>query len=210
MATRQLDDLPDNSKSARNREERSTDRHAKPVVDSRRDMSTGRRIFRTFIMEDPKDVAEEIWDRRIVPGIKDAAMDALDMFLKGIGNTGYRSKRESGYGTVRYDKYSSERGRDSGRDRSSSNKRDFGVYDYDDVTFEEADEARSVLQGLFDEAIQYDKVSVAYFYDLANVKNYDYPVNNYGWYKEQIEGLREERVRGSSRYYIPLPKPVKL
>ena len=53
---------------------------------------------------------------------------------------------------------------------------------------------------------QYEVVSVADLYDLANVSNDNYAANKYGW--TDIGGCRAVRVRDG--YILKLPKPMPL
>lgn len=215
MARRELPELPDNSKSGREegRERETQQERRASVARGKVHKSLGRTLLRTFIMEDPKDVAEEIWDTEIAPGIKSAASNAFDMFIYGIGGAP-RSKKRSGYSSesrVSYDKYYSDRERDRGDHRRDSGRSRSSARDLEYIEFESVAEAKDVLQGLFDEAVHYDKVTVAVYYDLAGIDASDVPYTaaKYGWYKENLEGVRVERNRGGV-YTLSLPKPVAL
>ena len=79
-------------------------------------------------------------------------------------------------------------------------------YEYDELLFETRGDAESVLDAMNEIIAQYEVVSVADLYDLANVSNDNYAANKYGW--TDIAGCRAVRVRDG--YILKLPKPMPL
>lgn len=213
MAKVDLPDLPNNSKSARDRTEKPDERHAAAVGKGKARRSIGKDIVRAFIMEDPKDVAEEIWETEVVPGIKAAATNAFNMFVYGIGGApaGTAKRKKYTESRVSYDKYYSDRDNERGSDRRNDSGRSRrSARDFDDIEFEDLGEAKDVLQGLFDEAVQYGQVTVSYYYELAGMtEDMPYTAAKYGWRKEMLEGVKAERLYGGG-YVLSLPKPVAL
>ena len=215
------DDLPDNSNIARKPRETSrepaSERHAEKRAQGKPQKSLGRTLLRTFILEDPKDVAQEIWETNIVPGIREAADNTFRSFIYGIGGGPRRSSGKNNvYGRVvtEYDAVSRNRsgsnggGNDNRNDVSRSRR---SARDFDPIVFEDAGEAKDILQDLFDEAVDYGKVSVAFYYELSGLSNeMPYTGNDYGWYKDDIEGVKVERLVGGRGYVIDLPKPVHI
>lgn len=213
-----FEDLPDNSRSARDvSREKSTERHAEKRAAGKVQKSLGRTLLRTFILEEPKDVAKEIWETNIVPGIREAANNTFQSFIYGIGGgprTSNRRNMVQGSVVTQYDAISRNRSGNSGsnnNDRNDAGRSRRSARDFDPIVFEDAGEAKDVLQELFDEAIDYGKVSVAFYYELAGLGNeMPYTGNDYGWYKDDLEGVKVERLVGGRGYVIDLPKPVHI
>ena len=66
--------------------------------------------------------------------------------------------------------------------------------------------ALSILEDLFD---RYGIVSVGDLYDVAEIYNYDYTYNQFGWKnRDDIHGAEIVKVRGG--YMIDLPEPIEL
>lgn len=207
-----LPDNPDNNKYTH--QNKPEERHATPVANGKVRNNLGKYLMKTFIMEDPKDVAWEVLDKEIVPGIKNAAFNAAQMFIYGIGG----SPRKGATGSSikigsKVDFHGISNGKttvasEPKRDRSTITSRD--AREFDDFIFDELKEAKDVLQDLFDEACTYDKVNVRYYYELAgHTEGIPYTADYYGWYKEDLEGVKVVPVRGGG-YYISLPRPVAL
>ena len=134
-----------------------------------------------FISEDVNNVKSYIVMDVLVPAIKKAISDivtnGIDMIL---------------YGEAGKKDYTAPKSRTS--------------YEYDELLFETRGDAESVLDAMNEIIAQYEVVSVADLYDLANVSNDNYAANKYGW--TDIAGCRAVRVRDG--YILKLPKPMPL
>lgn len=156
-----------------------------------------------FISEDVDNVKSYILMDVLVPAIKKAISDivtnGIDMILYGEAG---RAKKNSSASKVSYQKYYDSGGmkRDYGSARSKTS------YEYDELLFETRGDAESVLDAMNEIIAQYDVVSVADLYDLANISNDNYAANKYGW--TDIAGCRAVRVRDG--YILKLPKPTPL
>lgn len=204
--------LPDNSKSGRKESEEHKSNQSRKVTKGtvKVRQSLGKRLFRAFILEDAPSVWNYILYDEIIPGIKDALSNAFNMAMYGEVRSSSKSRsRYSSESRVSYDKYYSERDTRSGRDRNRASDRPRGINDCADQEFETLADANEVLQNMFEEVLDHDRVSVADFYDFVGVSDVDYTANRYGWRQEHLEGLKPERVRGGG-YILPLPKPVVL
>lgn len=212
MAEHRLEPLPDNSKSGKKAaEERKAERHAEQVAKGTLYTPTSTKLLRTFIARTPREVAEDLWRNQIVPGIKDAIVNGMDMLIRDETPRSYSKSNSLGRVSTAYDRISSDRGdreRDNGSNSRSVGRSRSDLFDFDSVSFETREDATQVLQDLFDEVVTYDKVSCSYFYELAGV-SVDYPVAKYGWTKDMLEGLRVERLR-NGLWVVPLPKPIVL
>lgn len=154
-----------------------------------------------FISEDVSNVKSYILMDVLVPSIKKAISDivtnGIDMIL--YGETG-KSKKNSTASKVSYQKYYDGGKKDHILPRSRTS------YEYDELLFETRGDADIVLDAMNEIIAQYEVVSVADLYDLANVPNDNYAANKYGW--TDIAGGRAVRVRDG--YILKLPKPMPL
>ena len=111
-----------------------------------------------------------------------------------------KSKKNSTASKVSYQKYYDGGKKDYAAPKSRTS------YEYDELLFETRGDAESVLDAMNEIIAQYEVVSVADLYDLANVSNDNYAANKYGW--TDIAGCRADRVRDG--YILKLPKPTPL
>lgn len=154
-----------------------------------------------FISEDVNNVKSYIVMDVLVPAIKKAISDivtnGIDMILYGEAG---KSKKNSTESKVSYQKYYDSGKKDYTAPKSRTS------YEYDELLFETRGDAESVLDAMNEIIAQYEVVSVADLYDLANVSNDNYAANKYGW--TDIGGCRAVRVRDG--YILKLPKPTPL
>ena len=76
----------------------------------------------------------------------------------------------------------------------------------DDIVFETRGDAEKVLDTLSEALSVYGSVSVADFYDLADISA-EWTDNNFGW--TDLRGARVLRTRGGG-YTIDMPKPTNI
>ena len=149
-----------------------------------------------FVPEDVNSVKDYILMDVIVPLIKKAISDTVEVILypggkKGSSNASKISYREN------YD-------RDRRRDYSTPRVR--SGYDFDDIIFDTRGEAEQVLSSMDDLIDVYGTVSVADLYDLAGITGRNYTDNKYGW--TDIRTARVVRVREG--YTLELPRALPL
>lgn len=150
-----------------------------------------------FVSEDISNVKSYIFLDVIVPAVKKAISDVvtngIDMILYGESG----KYRKNQYSTkVSYGQHYSSGNRET---RELTQRRGFS---YDDILFETRGDAESVLDAMNDIISQYDVVSVADLYDLADVSTDNFTANKYGW--TDISGCKAVRVREG--YILKLPK----
>lgn len=157
-----------------------------------------------FISEDVSNVKSYILLEVLVPAIKKAISDivtnGIDMVL--YGETG-RTRNKSTASKVSYNRC---------YDRPEDRKRDYNApaarngFDYDDLIFPTRGDAEAVLDAMNEIIAQYQVVSIADLYDLANVSLDNYTANKYGW--TDIRGCKPIRVRDG--YILKLPRALPL
>ena len=165
-----------------------------------------RKFTDAFVSEDASNVKSFILQDVIVPAVKrildDMIVGSLRMFL-------YGDKGRPGGGNTNASKvsYRSYYERENDRRRDTSPNRVRSGFDYDTITFESRGDAEAVLSTMDAMLDQYDIVSVADYYDAANISTDNYMVNRYGW--TNLSTARVERNR-DGEYYIKLPRAMPL
>lgn len=191
-----------NSYKSKEEKKRTVQKVTKGGV-TRKKTPLGRRIVRTFIVADLKDVAMDVLYDELIPSVKDMIQDSVVSGIEAMfGQHTRRSKKpknEKGSIYVGYDGY--YKGSENVRKH-----RDQTVYDFADIEFEFYEDAAGVLDQLKDIILQDGVVEVADLYAMVDEVP-DIRDNQYGW-----DNLRNARVRRSkdSGYYLDLPRPVRL
>lgn len=175
----------------------------KVAVGKTKKKSGVRKFADVFVSEDVDNVKSYIVMDVLIPSIKKAISDivtnGIDMMLYGESG---RTRKNSTASKISYGSYYNrdDRRRDSGyRGRTS-------VYDYDDILFDTRGDAEAVLDAMYDIIDTYGVVSVADFYELADVSTDNFAANKYGW--SSLEGSRVMRMRDS--YVLKLPKATAI
>lgn len=152
-----------------------------------------------FMPEDVGDIKSYIVTTVIIPAIKKAIMDAMDMLL--YGETG--SQRKSGSAS----KVSYRSFYDKGNDRRESRPVKVSGFDYDNIGFTTRGDAEACLDAMFEIISTYGTVSVADLYDLADMPpTNNYMLDRYGW--ADLTGSSVARARDC--YILKLPRAVPL
>lgn len=156
-----------------------------------------KKFIGSFVTEDAPKIKEFILIDVIVPSIKRAISDTIDMALYGES----RSRKSSTSGSrVSYRDYYNRRDRDE-RPRASRS-----AFDYEDPLFNNRGDAEMVLSQMEDIIERYGFAKIADLYDLAGITITNYCANNYGW-----TDLHSARVvRESDGYIIELPKAMPI
>lgn len=149
-----------------------------------------------FVPEDVNSVKDYILMDVIVPLIKKAISDTVEVILYPGGKKGGSNASKISYREY-YD-------RDRRHDYSTPRVR--SGYDFDDIIFDTRGEAEQVLSSMDDLIDVYGTVSVADLYDLAGITGRNYTDNKYGW--TDIRTARVVRVREG--YTLELPRALPL
>lgn len=156
-----------------------------------------------FISEDVNNVKSYIVMDVLIPAAKkllsEIVTDSIDMIL--FGESGRSKKRSGSSPYVSYNRYSDRERRD---DRRSVNSR--SRFDYDDILFESRGDAEAVLDQMYNILENYDVVTVADVYDMAD-RTAPYTSNRFGW--TNLRNAEVVRVRGGD-YMIKLPKAMAI
>ena len=162
--------------------------------------STFKKIFAKFFGDYHPESGDTIFTSVVVPQIKKMLDDSWHMFLFPNGGNTRKTDRASrisyrGYYDSR-DDYPTE----------PTKPMPANAMDYDDVIFETRGKAERVLEGMFEMIDTYKVVSVADFYDLAEIRDFTHTTNKYGW-----TDLRSAKVISYGREYkIRLPRAMPI
>lgn len=152
-----------------------------------------------FVPEDVGDIKSYIVTTVIIPAIKKAIMDAMDMFLYGESG----SARKAGSASkVSYRSYY-----EKNQDRRDTRPTRANAFDYDNIIFDSRGDADACLDAMYDILSTYPTVSVADLYDLADMPpTNNYMLNRYGW----VDLSGSTIVRTRDGYILKLPRAVPL
>lgn len=182
----------------------------------RRKKPLGRRFSDTFFGgSSPRDIWAYVLLDVLVPAgrdmVADAGREALERAIYGDSHTPSRRNRsrksrdDSPFGRVRYDKMSSSsRDRDRERDRGFSRRARMN-HDFDEIILDSRHEATEVLSQMYELLDKYESVSVADLYTMVNVTP-EYTDHKFGWTLLSDTGVT--RVRDG--YLLDLPRPEPL
>lgn len=192
--------------SDKSREEQQSGRKIEAVISGTaktRKKGELQKIAEAFIADDISNIKSYIWMEVIVPAIKKAFSEIVnvgtDMIL--YGETG-RNGKGSTVSKVSYRNYYD---RDN-RVRANSVETRRNDMNYDDILFDTRGDAEMVLDAMNDIISQYGTVSVSDLYDLARVPNDNFAMNRYGW--TNIRDASAVRVRDG--YILKLPRAIPL
>ena len=217
MAERKLEidihEFPSNSDKSKRKEEQARLEKVVTGTVKKKKKSLGKQLSETFLEDDARSVGDHLFWDILIPAAKNLVSDmvtnAIDMFFWG-GDRGRdnRTYRDRGKSFVSYSSYY-ERDRKP-RDRYSSSAADRrkprGVrYDFSDIIFENRRDAEEVLSAMIDQLDEYDEVTVADFYDLADMDSV-YTDRDWGW--DNLSSSSVDRVRDG--YIIRFPRPIGL
>lgn len=200
MAEINMNDYKSNSNASK--EKKPAEKKVEAVISggSRVVKKSGFRKFlgRFFGDYDPSS-GESIFSSVVVPQIKKMLDDSFHMFLFPNGGNNRKDRASK----ISYRSYYDSR---DDYPRESTRQMPAGVMDYDDVIFETRGKAERVLEGMFELIDTYHVVSVADFYDLAEIDDCTHTTNKYGW-----TDIRSARVVHYGREYkIRLPKAMPI
>lgn len=178
---------------------------AKPVVSgkTRTKKNEVRKFTGDFFAEDWESIKKFIKHDILIPALKRTVYDVFEGSLSRamFGGQGGGSRHRSTADKVSYRDYTAS-SRKSDNYRSGTRS----VLDYDDIIFDSRGDAEAVLTTMIDIIDQYEEVSVAALYELANVRNAPHTANKYGW--DNLSRAYVDRNRDG--YVIKLPRATPL
>lgn len=177
----------------------------------KKEKSLGAKISETFLEDDARSVGSYVlWDI-LIPAAKNLIADmvtkSIDMFFWGGENRpDNRTYRERNRSYVNYGSYSDHRPRRDRYSNSAADRKPRSVrMSFDDVIFDNRQEAENVLSVMIDHLDEYDEVTVADFYDLIGFDS-NYTDRDWGW--DNLGSSYVDRVRNG--YVIRFPRPIGL
>ena len=163
----------------------------------------GRKVLSTFIHEDKESVLEYAIMDVVVPKLKEAALDvvngALSMLFYGEARNGRvnYNKTTTSSASYRTQQRTDYHGESNRTDYHGESNRS----DSDGIILESRADAIAVLNQLRDLITDYDRATVADYYDLVGMSS-KFTDNNFGW--TNLDSAYISNVRGG--YTIILPK----
>lgn len=170
--------------------------------------SIGKKLKDTFLVEDLNDIKNYILFEVIIPGAKDALMNAIEAMFYGRGKSGGYYRRESDYYPYHasYNPKPKSRRREREDDYEDANLfyRN-GEIDCRNIVLKTRPAAERVVQKMRLQIREYGSVSLAELCELLRLPS-NYNDNNWGWVDERDIQIR----RVSSGYLILVPEPAYL
>lgn len=144
---------------------------------------------------------DTIFKSVVVPQIKKMLDDSWHMFLFPNGGNNRTTKDRAS--RISYRNFYDSR---DDYPTEATKPMPANAMDYDDVVFETRGKAERVLEGMYEMLETYKVVSVADFYDLAEIADFTHTTNKYGW-----TNLSSARVISYGREYkIRLPRAMPI
>jgi hypothetical protein len=180
--------------------------------------SVWKRLKESVIGDDTQSVGDYMLHDVLIPAFKSTLSDmlggGLEMLLFGERRRS-NITRDRGRSYVSYGSYYSNdrddrRDRDRDRDRKddeyrSVSRQSRARHDFDDIIFNSRSEAELVLAHLVDQTIEYNRASVADFYDLSGIES-NFTDDKYGW--TNLRDAYTDRVRNGYIICFPTPRPL--
>lgn len=137
-----------------------------------------RKFADVFIADDINTVKTYILMDVVIPTIKKAVLDTVEMVLYGSSGSRKSGANKSTASKISYRSYYENPKRS---DHSSANAKPHNEIEYDEITFETRGDAENVLARLREDLKAFDTVSINTLYDRAGVTTTKYTYNKYGW-----------------------------
>lgn len=153
-----------------------------------------RKFFGNIVSEEVSDIKTYIVKDIVIPSVKKAISDTIDMMLYGDSHRGRSNGSKISYRSY----YDDPRTRNVSPARSG--------YSFDDIILESRGDAEQVISQMGDLIETYGIVSVADLYDLVGI-SCDYTGNKYGW--TNIRNAEVVRVRDGWMLKMPKALPIK-
>lgn len=195
--------LPSNSITANRPVEPKPIEKVKPVVKGKAVVQKdtfGKKVWKTFVPTDLKDIRAHAVNQIIVPGLKAAALSLVELALYGsVGN------RRSTSGVAQRTNYSYISSGNHQTNTPAITQKDRATHNFQNIIFATYQDAEDVISTMLDLADRYNRLTVAQFYDLAGLES-DWASENWGW--TSFQRLETKAVRGG--YIIDVSPPVLL
>lgn len=160
------------------------------VVSTKKPLS--QKFAETFMQEDTDDIKSYILMDLIIPGVKNAVLDVIEMAFFGSisGKRRGHDRRRDDRTDYRsyYDSSSRSGRRERERDRDRRSRRDDKL-DYRNIVLLYRDDAEKVIDELHKKIRKYGSASIAELFDLMGEPS-NYNDNNWGWKDERDIGIR--------------------
>lgn len=180
------------------------------VQATRKQLPLSRRIARSLLNDESKDIGSYILYDVLLPAAKsmisESIQSAIEMFL--YGETGQRrrpTRDRNGSPSVSYGNFYQRDNRHNERPQKRFANARFNL---DEIIFKNGSDASDVLSALCDHIETYEAVSVAEFYDYAGVEGATWTDNKWGWTGSELSDAYCTHTRGG--YVIILPEPKEL
>lgn len=209
-----VEQFPSNSHSKKEKPAGKEPKKVERIVQGNvvhRKKSLGKRFAETFTGGDTQGVGSYILFDVMIPALKDLMADmtsqGVERMLFGDSAPRGRNRRHGGSRT-NYSRMSGPLGRAGMADepRRSISNRGRTTHDFGEVIIPSRVEADAVVEAMFDMLEQYDEVTVADFYTMADITP-AFTDEKWGW--TDLRGTRLERARGGG-YIVNLPRPEPL
>lgn len=208
-----MENYPGNSRKAR--EEPKEPKKIEKVVTGRavkRKKPLGKRLAETFVGgSDASSVWKYVFYDVLVPAAKDMVSDAFSQGIERMlfGDVrrpgGPRSRASSSYSA--YNRYSAP-GPMMGRreePRREVSRHARATHNFDEIIVPTMVEANAIIDQMFAVLSQYDIVTLAELYEMADVES-EFTDQNWGW--DNLSGAGVTRVRNG--YLLDLPEPKEI
>lgn len=194
-----MDEFKSNSDKSREEKKAVEPKKPKPVLSQKpKQIKKQKKMTDILDTDDVNSVASYVWKDVVIPNVKKLLYEMVTKGMSMLLHVDEKPKASSSKTNVSYSKYYDK---DDDRRNSAMVTRKAG-FDYDDILYQTANDAESVLDTLYAILEQYDVVSVADLYEQSDLPNDNYMANRYGW--ESLKGTRVMRVRDG--YVLTLPK----
>ena len=186
--------------------EKKNEKVAKGAVSIKKKSPVGK-FVETFVQEDASTMKSYILGDVIVPAIKttvsDVVKSSLDMMFWGRSG---RPRSQTTASRIQYTSYSKQQSTQARLQMAQQSR--VKVYDFDDIIFDDRQDALDVIKRMREQLEVYQMVSVADLKDFAGVdpKFLKYTDNKYGW--TDLSTADVVHVQGG--WKIDFPKAIVL
>lgn len=191
----------DTSKFPSNSKTKAIKKTPEKVATAHRDTSAAKSFWRAFVAEDSKNIGGYILTDVVIPTLQDLILNAVTGSLESLF---YGRSRRSTTSTTKKPYNSYYQGSATPQQPRNQTRENRSRMYFDDIFFENREDAEAVLERLLDYVREGQCATVADFYTLADITS-DYTDEAYGW-----TNLSQARIRRQRRgWNIELP-PVEL
>lgn len=180
----------------------ANDRKAQKVISGKAKTKPNeiRKLSGLFLSDDISNVKSYVFSDVLVPAIKNAISDVIIEATTALfgGNKNRSGRSSQSRNNASYRNYYDDRDRPSARSGSSR-------FDYDDISFDNRNDAELVRSQMSDIVADYGMVTVADMYDLAGLTA-PFTAQRYGWFNIRTA----EVIRGRDGYYLKMPKAMPI